>query len=235
MSAESERAVFSEWLASALEQDPRLWIILIMRSEFLTFFLGTEQARLFRDPVAVGTLGHAALMEVIEQPARRAGLVFDPPTLPQKMAADAGGGDALPLLAYALQELCLAVGPGGALTVDAYQRIGGVAGVLTRQADKVATELGGTDPTGPVVSTLLKFVTIAENEPTRRRVRRSALTEAQSQITEGFIAARLSLRLAMETTITPSWKWHTRRCSVPGRRFGKPSNHPPTNCAGAQT
>jgi hypothetical protein len=48
-------------------------------------------ARLFRDPVAVGTLSRAALVEVIEQLARRAGLAFDPPTLPQRMAAEAGG------------------------------------------------------------------------------------------------------------------------------------------------
>ncbi len=189
LSGEAERDAFLGLLARALDADPRLWIIMIMRSEFLTAFLGTEQARLFRDPFAVGTLSHAALVEVIEQPARQAGLTFDPPTLPQQMAADAGGGDALPLLAYALQELCLAAGPGEALTADAYQRIGGVTGVLTRQADKVTAELGGAD--GPVLSTLLKFVTIGENEPTRRRVRRSALTDAQWRVAEAFITARL--------------------------------------------
>ncbi len=191
LSGESERDAFLGLLARALVADPRLWVIVIMRSEFLTAFLSTEQARLFRDPVAVGTLGRAALVEVIEEPARRAGLTFDPPTLPQRMAAEAGGGDALPLLAYALQELCLAAGPGGVLTGDAYQRIGGVTGVLTRQADKVTAELGDTDPAGPVLSTLLKFVTIGENEPTRRRVQRSALTEAQWRVVQAFIAARL--------------------------------------------
>ncbi|MGQ0717362.1 MAG: nSTAND1 domain-containing NTPase [Pseudonocardiales bacterium] len=189
LSGEAERDAFLGLLASALDADPRLWIIMIMRTEFLNGFLGTEQARLFRDPVAVGTVDRAALVEVIEQPARRAGLTFDPPSLPQRMAADAGGGDALPLLAYALQELCLAAGPGGVLTADAYQRIGGVTGVLTRQADKVAAELGGAD--GLVLSTLLKFVTIGENEPTRRRVRRSMLTDAQWRVAEAFIAARL--------------------------------------------
>ena len=191
LAGETERDAFLGLLASALEGDPRLWIIMIMRSEFLTAFLGTEQARLFRDPVTVGTLGRAALVEVIEQPARHAGLTFDPPTLPQRMAAEAGGGDALPLLAYALQELRLAAGPGGVLTADAYQRIGGVTGVLTRQADKVAAELGGTDPAGPVLRTLLKFVTIGENEPTRRRVQRSTLTDEQWRVVEAFIAARL--------------------------------------------
>jgi len=189
LSGEAERDAFLGLLDRALNADPRLWIIMIMRSEFLTAFLGTEQARLFRDPVAVGRLGRAELVEVIEQPARRAGLTFDPPTVPQRMAADAGGGDALPLLAYALQELCLAAGPGGVLTADAYQRMGGVAGVLTRRADKVTAELGGAG--GPVLPTLLKFVTIGENEPTRRRVQRSALTDAQWRVAEAFIVARL--------------------------------------------
>jgi hypothetical protein len=189
LSGPAECDAFLSLLARALDADPRLWIIVILRSEFLTAFLGTAQARLFRDPVAVGTLSHTALVEVIEQPARRAGLTFDPPTLPQRMAAEAGGGDALPLLAYALQELCLTAGRGGELNADAYERIGGVTGVLTRQADKVAAELGGAD--GLVLSTLLKFVTIGENEPTRRRVPRSALTEPQWRVAEAFIAARL--------------------------------------------
>jgi WD40 repeat protein len=191
LSGKSERDCFLSLLTRFLDADPRLWIILIMRSEFLTAFLATEQDRLFRDPVTVGTLSRAALVDVIEQPAQRAGLTFDPPTLPQRMAADAGGGDVLPLLAYALQELCLAAGSGGVLTADVYQRIGGVTGVLTRQADKAAAELGGTNSVGPVLSTLLKFVTIGENEPTRRRVQLSALTDAQWRVAEAFLAARL--------------------------------------------
>jgi WD40 repeat protein len=191
LSGEAERDDFLQLLGSALGADQRLWIILIMRTEFLNALLGTEHARLFRDPVTVGTLNRRALIEVIERPGRRAGLTFDPPTLPQQMASETGGGDALPLLAYALQELCLSAGPGGVVTLDAYQRIGGVTGVLTRQADKVTAELGGADPTGPVLSTLLKFVTIGENEPTRRRVRRSTLSDAQWQVAEAFIAARL--------------------------------------------
>jgi hypothetical protein len=99
LSGDAERDRFLGLLASALENDSRLWIILILRSEFLTAFLSTEQAGLFREPVIVGMLGRAALVGVIEQPARRAGLIFDPPTLPQRIAAEAGGGDALPLLA----------------------------------------------------------------------------------------------------------------------------------------
>src|SRR5262249_18393413 len=39
--------------------------------------------------------------------------------------------------------------------------------------------------------TLLKFVTIGENEPIRRRVQRSALTDAQCGVAQAFVAARL--------------------------------------------
>jgi hypothetical protein len=42
-----------------------------------------------------------------------------------------------------------------------------------------------------VLLTLLKFVTIGENEPTRRRVQRSTLTDAQRRVAGAFIAARL--------------------------------------------
>src|SRR5262249_36132955 len=94
LSGPAERDTFLDPLASALDTDRRLWIIMILRPEFLATFLGTTHARLFREPVIVGTLGHTALLEVIEAPAQRAGLSFDPPTLPQRMATDAGGGDA---------------------------------------------------------------------------------------------------------------------------------------------
>ena len=191
LSGERECNDFMNLLAGALGADRKLWVIVIMRSEFLTTFLGTQHARLFRDPITLGTLSQAALIEVIEQPAQRAGLTFVPSSLPQQMAADAGGGDALPLLAYALQELFLTAGPEGVLTADAYRRIGGVAGVLTRQADKIVAELRSTNSAGAVLSTLLKFVTITDNEVTRRRVQRSTLTTTRQRVVEVFITARL--------------------------------------------
>jgi hypothetical protein len=118
LSGEVERDHFLNLLASALDVDSQLWIVMVLRSEFLTAFLGTEQARLFREPITVGTLSRAALVEVIERLAWRAGLTFDPPSLPQRMAADSGGGGALPLLAYGLQELCRAAESGGVLSAD---------------------------------------------------------------------------------------------------------------------
>jgi len=184
-----DRDRFLDLLQEALKRDHRLWVIMILRSEFLTGFLGTGSARMFHEPAAVGAMSRASLFEVIERPAEQAGLIFDPPGLVQAMVDETGGGDALPLLAYTLQELYLAAGRAGRITADAYQRLGGVAGALTRQADRVTAELAGLR--APVIETMLRFVTIADIEPTRQRVRRGALTSAEAAVADAFVAARL--------------------------------------------
>ncbi len=185
-----ERDAFLELLRDALEQDPRLWVVATLRSEFLTGFLETDFADLFHQPVTIGALDRAALSAVIEGPAAQAGLGFAP-GLVQRMVDDTGGGDALPLLAYTLQALYLRVGSGGTVTEEDYRQLGGVAGALSRQADKVTAELHAFDADAPVVDTLLKFVTLDETEPTRRRVQRSTLGEAEQAVVDAFIAARL--------------------------------------------
>ena len=185
-----ERAVFIELLRGALEQDPNLWVVATLRSEFITGFLQTGFADLFYRPVIIGTLDRATLVDVIEGPAAQAGLRFAP-GLVQRMVEDTRGGDALPLLAYTLHTLYLRVGSGGVVTNEHYQQLGGVAGALSQQADKVSAELRAVDPHITVVDTLLKFVTLDETEPTRRRVQRSRLSDDEQMVVDAFIAARL--------------------------------------------
>ncbi|MGH8902876.1 MAG: AAA family ATPase [Egibacteraceae bacterium] len=185
-----ERDAFLELLRRAMEQDPRLWVVATLRSEFLTSFLETDFADLFHQPVTIGALDRAALSAVIEGPAEQAGLGFAP-RLVQRMVDDTGGGDALPLLAYTLQALYLRVGSGGTVTEEDYRQLGGVAGTLSRQADKVTAELRAIDADVPVVDTLLRFVTLDGTDPTRRRVQRSTLGDAEQAVVDAFIAARL--------------------------------------------
>jgi len=186
-----DRDDFLTMLRDATERDQRLWVIMILRSEFLTGFLETGFARMFQDPVAVGAMSRGSLFEVIERPAAPAGLVFDPPGLVREMVDDTGGGDALPLLAYTLQELYLAAGPAGRITAQTYQQLGGVTGALTRQADRVTAELTRIGLGDQVIETLLRFVTISDSEPIRRRARRDALTSAETAVADAFVAARL--------------------------------------------
>jgi hypothetical protein len=80
---------------------------------------------------------------------------------------------------------------GGTVTAGDYWQLGGVAGRLARQADKVAAELANGNDHHLVLQTLLRFVTLDETGPTRRGVRRSTLSNAEREVVEAFVAARL--------------------------------------------
>lgn len=182
-----ERDAFLTAVGDALRGDPRLWVVAAVRSDFLTGFLESGFAELVREPALVGALGRDALHEVIERPAEQAGLTFAPGVV-ARMVDDCGGGDALPLLAYTLQELYRrAGGAGGTVSEAAYRALGGVAGALSEQADRITAELGEA----PVVETLLRFVTVDRNDATRRRVRRAELTAGEREIADAFVAGRL--------------------------------------------
>ncbi len=182
---------FLGMLRDGLDADPKLWVVLVFRAEFLTAFLSGEHAALFRHPFTVTALDRAALRTVIREPAERAGIVFEPPELVAQMADDTGDGTALPLLAYLLHELYLRVGRDGTITAEHYRRTGGVDGALTRRADRVMRELEALDPAPPVLETLLKFVRFTEGRPTRRRVPASELDAAGRLVVDAFVRERL--------------------------------------------
>ncbi|MER5951716.1 WD40 repeat domain-containing protein [Streptomyces sp. NPDC001904] len=161
-----------------------------LRSDFLTDFLATGYAALIHQPTLVGVLGRTELFEAIEKPAEQAGLSFAPGVV-ARMVDDTGGGDALPLLAYTLQELFLRVGSGGTVTEDEYRRLGAVAGALSDQADRITADLRTVDADTPVLSTLLKLVSLEHGEPTRRRVHREDLTPEERTVTDAFVTGRL--------------------------------------------
>jgi len=178
-------------LDSAVRADDKLWVLFVLRSEFLTRLLATPYAHLFSRSLNVGVLGREAMFDIIKGPAERDGVTFDPPGLVNTIVDETAGGDALPLLAFTLRELYVAAGRPRRITADSYHRLGGVTGTLRRQADKVDAELRSGDPDAPVVGTLLKFVTVTDLGPTRRSVRRSALTEPERAVVDAFVSSRL--------------------------------------------
>ncbi|MFD9073008.1 nSTAND1 domain-containing NTPase [Streptomyces lasiicapitis] len=192
LAGEREREAFLGRVAEALEADPHLWVVATLRSDFLTEFLETGHAVLVQQPVLIGALGRAELFDVIEKPGERAGLAF-PPALVAGMVDDTGGGDALPLLAYTLQALFLRARGRSAdvVTEDDYRQLGGVAGALSDQADRIHAELCAADAGAAVLPTLLKFVSLEHGEPTRRRVARGDLAAGERAVVEAFVAGRL--------------------------------------------
>lgn len=144
LAGEQERARFLRCVDTALRDDHRLWVILTVRIEYLGDFLDTPYSGLFRRPLALGALTDAELRSVVTGPADLVGLEFAP-GLVDRILADTATADALPLLAYLLQELYLAAGPSRRATFEHYQRLGGVAGSLSRQAAEAVDRLGGQD------------------------------------------------------------------------------------------
>ena len=190
LAGDRDRASFLDALAQALTQDSRLWVIGTVRIEFLRDLLETEQAELFQSPVAIGAIGRPQLIQAIQQPGELVGMTFAP-GLVETIVDDAGTSDALPLLAYLLQELYFAVGPGATVTLDRYRALGGVVGALSRQADQALAELREEDGAESVFAVLLKFVTVEGQEATRRRVSLADLTAAERRVVDAFVDARL--------------------------------------------
>jgi hypothetical protein len=85
------------------------------------------------------------------------------------LVEDTGGGDALPLLAFALEQLAEGVGGGGRLSKARYDALGEEA----------------------VLAALLRVVTVDEqNRPTRWHVKRADLSEAESAELDAFVTRR---------------------------------------------
>ena len=190
LSGPAEREMFLSAVARALAADRRLWVLATLRVEFLPEFLGSGQARLFAGPVALGAMRPAELVAVVERPAALAGMALEP-GLVADVVEDTGTVDALPLLAYLLQELYLAAGRGRVASRDAYRALGGVAGALARQADTVFAELAAVYDADTVLRTLLRLVGMDGAEPTRRRVPVADLSATERAIVVAFTDARL--------------------------------------------
>ena len=141
-------------------------VVATMRPEFLADWMAHP------DFGAVPTRTHLVrplrretLRTVIEGPARLAGIrVSD--ELVARLVQDTDSGDALPLLAYTLEQLARDVPRGGELSVGRYEELGGVQGALTRQAEVALAQTGrGRED---VLKALLRLVTVDEQgNPTR--------------------------------------------------------------------
>jgi WD40 repeat protein/energy-coupling factor transporter ATP-binding protein EcfA2 len=200
-----ERSEFLELLRGALNDDSPLWVLATLRSEFLGASPERAIAEVIDDSLVLEPLSRSRLPEVIERPAQRAGLTFDP-GLVQRMVEETEGGDALPLLAYTLLQLYERARDraGGEITLDDYEAVGGVGGALRRQADRVVEELTARGEADLIFPTLLKLASVqGEGEPTRRRLRRSLLGNDEDAIAQAFIDARLlnSSGTGDETTV----------------------------------
>jgi WD40 repeat protein len=191
--SELERNRFLALLRGAVGPGKPVWLVATLRSEFIGRFASEEPtAALVAEPMVIGPLDRARLPEVIERPGVRAGIAFEP-GLVDRMVLETEGGDALPLLAYTLQQLAKGHRLGQPITKGDYDRLGGVVGSLTREADRVRADLERDGVSEEVVlTTLLQLTDVqGDDEPTGRRVPHDRFSARGRQVLEAFVDARL--------------------------------------------
>jgi len=193
--AEVHRKPFVALLDAANQAD-RVRIVLTMRSDFYDHCTYYESlVRMLRQgsfPLAAPGVG--ALSAMIESPAKVAGLTLEA-GLAQCILDDTGTEPgALPLMEFTLERLYDARQE-TQLTLDAYQRIGGIEGAITNQVETVEAELREALDTqlDELLPELFQSLLVAspEGRPTRRRAPKVSYTGELKTIVEKLISKRL--------------------------------------------
>jgi formylglycine-generating enzyme required for sulfatase activity len=153
--AESQRFLFL--VASLLRNPPaelELYMLLTVRANASARLLQTIADLGFEFPeiLPLLPLPRTSYRDVILRPldvlAQRGQKVVIAPTLTEHLITDATGADALPLLAFTLHQLYREFSAGGTITLEQYQAMGGVTGVID-SALKFALADPGKDPAIP--------------------------------------------------------------------------------------
>jgi WD40 repeat protein/energy-coupling factor transporter ATP-binding protein EcfA2 len=186
------RARFAQLLRPTLGGSVQ--VVATLRPEFLTQLLGDSDLELPTRLYPLRPLRRAALVAVIQGPARLAGIGVDE-ELVRRLVEDTESGEALPLLAFTLAELAEGVGRGGQLSPQRYEQLGGVEGALTHQADVALAEASavGGRSREEVIAGLWRWLVTADvqGRPTRRRVAWDELPEMVIRELDAFVQRRL--------------------------------------------
>ena len=195
----SVRQLFLDSLVTVgRDERSKVSVVLTMRADFFDHPLEHPAfGELMADGlVTVAMPDQDDLAQAISEPARAAGLELESGLVPIITRDVAGEPGALPLMQYALTEL-VGARVGRELTIDAYERTGGVIGALSGRAEDIF--LGLPAPAQRVAEEMfVHLVAVDEDtDDTRRRVRRSELDAMgfNSAALDAVIAAFGSFRL----------------------------------------
>lgn len=190
---------FLPLLRAALEiEGSPLMAIATLRSDFLgTFQEHPALQGIVFESLTVGRMSPEAMAQVIEGPAKIAGVELEP-GLVQAMVFDTKTDDALPLLAFTLRELWDTYGRDGVLKIEEYRKLGKLEGSVARAAETVLSGyIGVDDPEMKEIerelrTALLKMVRInEEGNYVRRTARWSELPIGAHELLERYVTARL--------------------------------------------
>ena len=198
-SSKTDRQGFLDLLATAATaEDSRVHLVLTLRADF--FDQPLEYAEFAKvmgsNIVTVSPPTADGLARAVAQPALDSGIGLEPGLVNQivdDVRQEPGG---LPLLQYALTEL-YASRQGEVLTIDSYEKTGGVAGAVARRAEEIYADLT-TSGKEAARQLFLRLVTVDEvADDTRRRVLQTELMSldvdrsVMSSVIQTFGAFRL--------------------------------------------
>jgi energy-coupling factor transporter ATP-binding protein EcfA2 len=184
---------FIDLLLNAARTAP-VTVVGTVRADFYDPLIGHEEIKslLPSCQVLLGKMQRSDLEQTIVEPARKVGLVFDPPDLVQRILDEAGEDEGmLPLLQYALKETWNKR-EGNRLTGDSYTRSGGVREAIRLTAERTFDSLSADDQ--QVARQLfLRLVTPGEGQEDTRARAEMPEEAAQRKIVEQFAVPRTRL------------------------------------------
>ena len=180
------RRRFSELLAQALA-DPRLRVMMSIRSDFLGSLHKDTPLFKVRHQIDVPPLGEAELHEVVSRPAQLLGARFETERLVDiitRRTAEESRKDvgALPLLSYTLDDMWKQMVRRGDGTLRLPAQAFDLAAVLVERADTFLATRPSVEPTLQRVMTLRCATVREDGEPTRRRAPRSEFSADEWQL-----------------------------------------------------
>lgn len=182
-------------LLDALAGDPdrQAVVLATLRSDFLEALQKHPGWHAPFDTLPLAALDVDALVQVVEGPAQVAGIDVER-GLAERLVADTGTDDGLPLLAFALRELWERDAKGGLLTIATYRdTLGGLQGAIARAAEGVV-DIDALPPAqrDDLHAAFLALVRINEaGQYTRQAVRWDDLPRGAHALVERFVGARL--------------------------------------------
>lgn len=202
--AECHRQRFINLLERA-EQSPHLRVILTVRADFHEHCLNyAALARLINTGAwHLASPDISALWQMIDEPAKAAGLQFESGLIEQILRDTGTGSGALALMAFALEQLYLACAPSSTLTWAAYNRLGRVSQAIARHAQDTYNNLD-KEVQNALGDVFAELVTVDPERgiATRKRADliRISQTDAARQLIDAFTKARLLVKSELNET-----------------------------------
>ena len=138
----TERQRFVAVLAAALQPPLPLQAVMTIRADAMGSLQSLPELVNILDTLPLGPLSLERYREIIEGPARVAGLNAEPAFV-ERAIQDTATEDALPLLAFALRQLHDRYGADGVLSLSDYQALGDPAAGLSPLENAVKQAAGG--------------------------------------------------------------------------------------------